>query len=473
MGFSLKNVDKSALNKFTPNDAYGHKDTRELIKNDEIAKAIYDNALKQAQDLAKDYVLKANNGVAFTDSKKDAQGKVSSYTPKIVVKVEPRLTEDTEFVTKLDDEGFPKIQKNPDGSPMTKPKTEMKNGKEVKVMRAIKLEELPENQQGNKGNLYSTSMSYTIKGQTLKAYASVKVDENDGKPTAKVNFVTPIVSQYSANPIERQNHTAKGVDGIKAEIANPKSWINPEMKAVVSKVLESGVIAEKTSSQTVEYAKALSQRFADGLKVEIPKRERDANNNIVYAENGKPKTIEGETEIVPMCYTKTFANSISQGVMIYNRKDSNISIELGSYKGADGSERTYAKSSDWDLTYPTGNDGRPDRNAEPIDRTEKFQMPVSQNFNSAEGVVSLVPPIPELHEILCERLNISQEEYSEVFEQAYGNEPSGANGFGNKDYANEEAEIEQPTVESQEQQEQEEINPDDFEEIMNGDDIPF
>jgi hypothetical protein len=363
---------------------------------------------------------------------------------------------------------------------MTKPKTEMKNGKEVKVMRAKTLDELPKNQQGNKGNLYFTSMSYTIKGQTLKVFASAKVNENGGKPTAQVNFVKPYISQYSPNPVERQNHTVNGVNEVKAEIANPKSWINPEMKAVASKVFESGIIVEKASSQTIEYARSLNQKFANGLKAEIPKRERDENNKVVYDENKKPKIIEGETEKVPMCYAVAFKNGFaSEGVQLKNHHDTNIVIELGSYKGADGSDKTYAKSSDWSVTYPVGSDGRPDRSAEPIEREENSsQPPVSQMFNSAEGIVACVPPIPELHEVLCERLNISQEEYSENFAMAYGEEPSGANGFGDKDYGNEEAEIEQPTVESQSQEQvqeeqQEEINPDDFEEILNGDDIPF
>lgn len=482
MGFSLKNVDKSAINKFAPSDAYGHKDTNELIKNDEVAKAIFDNAIEQAKELAKDYVLKANNGVAFTDTKKDSKGAVSEYTPKIVVKVEPRKVQDTEFVMKPNAQGFPEVQKNEDGSPMTKPKTEMKNGKEVPVMRPIKLEELPENQQNNKGNLYSAMMSYTIKGQTIQTFASVKVNEESGKPKADVNFVTPIISQYSQNKAEC--HRVKGVDEIKAEIEKPDTWIKPEIKQVVSKMFESGVIAEKVSAQTYECAKSLNEKFEKGLKVEIPKRERDNEGKVIYDDvNGKkqPRIIEGETEQVPMCSARTFKNSSAEGVQIYNRVDTNIVVELGSYKGTDGSDKNYTKVTDWNLTYPLGADGKPNRDAEPIDREpNSHQMPASQIFNNAEGVVGCTPPIPELHEVLCERLQISQEEYAKIFTEAYDVEPSGVNGFGDGNYGdndNEEVEVEKPTEKTtssnEQKDEEQEVNPEEFEEILSEDDLPF
>lgn len=477
MGFSLKNVDKSAINKFAPSDAYGHKDTNELVKNDEIAKAIFDNALEQAKELAKDYVLKANNGVAFTDTKKDSKGAVSEYTPKIVVKVEPRKVQDTEYVMGTDEKGYPKVKENPDGTPMTKPKTEMKNGKEVPVMRPVKLEELDENQQNNKGNLYSVMMSYTLKGQQVQIFASAKVNEENGKPKADVKFVTPIVSQYSQNKAECRR--VKGIDDIKAEIEKPNTWIKPEIKQVVSKMFESGVIAEKTSAQTYEYAKSLNEKFENGLKVEIPKRERDNDGKVIYDDvNGKkqPRIVEGETEQVPMCSARTFKNSSAEGVQIYNRKDTNIVVELGSYKGTDGSDKQYTKVTDWNLTYPLGADGKPDRDAEPIDREpNSSQIPASQVFNSAEGIILCTPPIPELHEALCERLNVSQEEYAQIFVQAYEVEPNGANGFGDGNYSdNDNEEVEKPTASNEQKDEEQKVNPEEFEEIsLSDDDMPF
>lgn len=480
-GFSLKGLDKTAIQRgFTPSDAYPHKDTRELVKNDEIAKAICDNALSQATELAKKYVLVANNGVAFTDVKKDTTGKATEFTPRIVVKVSPRTVQDTEFVMTTNSQGFPEVKKNPDGSPMTKGKTEMKNGKEVPVYRPVRLEELPESQQSNKGNLYSTLISYTLKGQQVQIFASVKVEEENGKPQAEVKFVTPIVSQYSQNKADF--HRVKGIEEINEEINNDKSWIKSEMKVVLTKILESGIIAEKTSSETFEYAKSLNERFENGLKVEITKRERDDEGKIIYDEiDGRrtPRLIQGETEKVPMCSARTFKNTLAEGVQIYNRESSNIVVEFGSYKGTDGTDRHYTKVTDWDLTYPLNDKNELDKDAEPIERTEKTQVPVSQTFNTAEGIVCCTPPIPELHEILAERLSVEKEEYAQIYIEAYGTEPTGDNGFGDKYYGSDENdEVAQPvqpqsTSDTDTESDESDINPNDFEEILDGGDIPF
>lgn len=473
-GFSLKNLDKSIVQKNAPSDAYFHKDTRELIKNDETAKAISDNALKQATTLAREYVLKANNGVAFTDVKKDSSGKASEYTPKIVVKVVPRVVQDTEFVMVTNAQGFPEVQKNPDGSPMTRPKTEIKNGKEVPVYRPVKLDELAENQRNNRGNLYSAMLSYTLKGQQIQVFASVKVNEENGKKQADVKFVTPIISQYSQNKADF--HRIKGTDEINEEIKNESSWIKPELKAVLAKMFESGIIAEKTSAETFEYAKQLNEKFENGLKVKITKRARNEEGKIIYDVvdgRNQPRLIQGETEEVPMCSARPFKNGSSEGVQIYNRESSNIVIELGSYKGTDGTDKTYTKVTDWDLTYPLGADGKIDRDGEPIERTETKQVPVSQTFNTAEGIICCTPPIPELHEVLAERLRVEKEEYAQIYIEAYGTEPTGANGFGDKNYGEEDSEVEVAQSEQVAEESEETIDPNDFEEILDGGDIPF
>lgn len=470
MGFKFNSKGANSYQSFTPSDAYGHKDTNALIKNDETAKAIFDATMELVKPLATNVVLKANDGKPFEATKKE-NGVDKPYTPKMVVNVKQRMVDIINPKT-------------------NQPLVQTINGKKVNAQTAMTVDDLEGDKKKNLGNLYSVSATYSISQQQMTIYASTNVKEENGKPKVEVAFVTPIISKYSDNKADCKR--VKGVDEIKEEIAKGnQSWIAPAMQKVANAIIDSGFVANRIPQELKDDKERIKAVLDNGTKIEIPMRERDAEGKVVMTTNAEgksvPKLVEGKTEQAPLCYANIDAQHGNPTLQIGIREgeDKSIKIEKQTYKDNAGQDKAVWKATDWSLTYQRDENGeyRKDVNQYPPVPREvgSKDMPLQFRFDTAGGIVGLVPPISELHQVLVTELNVDKAEYDKAFTEVYGNAPNGKNGFGVDGYGTEVKEVEQIGVPTNEQNEQiineqeQAVNIDDFEEIemLNDGDIPF
>lgn len=411
-GFKLTGKTSTGGSGNSNSPAYFHKETRELVKNDEVAKQLGDQMLPMAKNIAENFVLKANNGEAFTDTKDGGE----TYTPKIVVKITHRKSDKPLMVN---------------GKPV------MNGGKEV--FPDLTMEDLSDEDKSNPSKLYSMQMSYTLHGQSFQLFGSARPNEKgDGYDVA---LVTPMVSQYHQST--KKSDRAKGYD----EIASA-SWVKPEMKAVADAFANSGLTVEKVSEQTIEAVKELNEKFAQHTCT-VQAVQRDDNGRVVKGADGKPIEIAGKTEQVAVCSARASSYKGNEKITIFNREYQNIAVELGFTAGGEGKEsEAFAKIID----FSTNENDEP-RTAQ--DGTK----PKALFINSIEDAITCTPPdIPELAFAIAEHKGFDMNEVEKAM-VAQGKGDDGGNGGGASgtpsDVGGGAADLA------------------DFEEILNDSDIPF
>lgn len=365
-GFKLAGKQSTGGSGTSNSPAYLQKATRELTKNDEVAKQLADQLLPLATQISENFVLKANNGQAFEDTKEDGE----LYTPKVVVKISHRKSE-----VALKDANSKEIEVG---------------GK--KVYPDLTVNDLADEDKGNLSKLYSMQLSYTIKGQTLSVYGSARPnDKGDGFDVA---LVTPMVSQYNARE-PKNSSRAKGYD----EIASA-SWVKPEMKAVAEAFANSGLTVEKVG----EEAKAIADKLNEDFKkhtITVPAVQRNEDGRVVKGADGKPIEIAGQTEQAAVCYAKASSYKGNDKITIFNREYTNLAVELGMTAGGEGKEsEAFAKVVD----FSTNENDEP---RTPQDGTK----PKALFINSVEDLAACTPPdIPELAYAIAEHKGFDMKE---------------------------------------------------------------
>lgn len=391
--------------------AYLQKATRELTKNDEVAKQLADQLLPLATQISENFVLKANNGEAFTDTKEGGE----LYTPKVVVKIAHRKSE-----TPLKDASGKDIEVS---------------GK--KVYPDLTVNDLADEDKGNLSKLYSMQLSYTIKGQTLSVYGSARPnDKGDGFDVA---LVTPMVSQYNQRD-PKNSPRAKGYE----EIASA-SWVKSEMKAVAEAFSNSGLTVERVS----EEVKAVADKLNEGFKehtVTVPAVQRDAEGRVVKGADGKAIEIAGQTEQAAVCYARASSYKGNDKITIFNREYTNLAVELGVTAGGEGKNpEPFAKVVD----FSTNENDEP---RQPQDGTK----PKALFINSVEDLAACTPPdIPELAYAIAEHKGFDSKEV-ELAIAGRGDDGVGGGAAGTPSEVGGGA-----------------ADLSDFEEILNDADIPF
>lgn len=365
-GFKLAGKQSTGGSGTSNSPAYLQKATRELTKNDEVAKQLADQLLPLATQISENFVLKANNGQAFEDTKEDGE----LYTPKVVVKISHRKSE-----VALKDANSKEIEVG---------------GK--KVYPDLTVNDLADEDKGNLSKLYSMQLSYTIKGQTLSVYGSARPnDKGDGFDVA---LVTPMVSQYNARE-PKNSSRAKGYD----EIASA-SWVKPEMKAVAEAFANSGLTVEKVGGE----AKAIADKLNEDFKkhtITVPAVQRNEDGRVVKGADGKPIEIAGQTEQAAVCYAKASSYKGNDKITIFNREYTNLAVELGMTAGGEGKEsEAFAKVVD----FSTNENDEP---RTPQDGTK----PKALFINSVEDLAACTPPdIPELAYAIAEHKGFDMKE---------------------------------------------------------------